>query len=81
MVTLFVNTLKAPYYKHVIGSSTQQFTNVIVVAERKEQRVWSGRISTLVEKKGFEGKRSTMLKMATGIGKNNFKTTIPPHPK
>jgi hypothetical protein len=38
MVTLFVNTLKAIYYKHVMGSSTQQFTDVIVIAERIEQR-------------------------------------------
>jgi len=38
MVTLFVNTFKAIYYKHVMGSSTQQFTDVIVIAERIEQR-------------------------------------------
>jgi hypothetical protein len=28
MVTLFADTLKAPYYEHVMGSSTQQFTDV-----------------------------------------------------
>jgi hypothetical protein len=40
MVTLFVNTLKGPYYEHVMGSSTQWFTNVVVVAEGfKEYRV------------------------------------------
>jgi hypothetical protein len=57
MVTLFVNTLKDPYYEHVMGSSAQQFTNVMAVAERIEQGVKSGRISASVKKKGFEGKR------------------------
>jgi len=57
MVTMFVNTLKDPYYEHVMGSSAQQFTNVVAVAERIEQGVKSGRISASVEKKGFEGKR------------------------
>jgi hypothetical protein len=56
MVTLFANTLKDPYYEHVMGSSAQQFTDVVAVAERIEQGVKSGRISALVEKRGFEGK-------------------------
>ena len=34
MVTLFANTLKAPYYEHVMGSSIQQFTDVVAVAEQ-----------------------------------------------
>ncbi|XP_073261997.1 uncharacterized protein [Populus alba] len=53
MVALFANTLKAPYYEHVMGSSAQQFTDAVVVAERIEQGVKSGRISTPVEKKSF----------------------------
>ena len=60
MVTLFANTLKDPYYEHVMGSSAQQFTDVVAVAERIEQGVKSGksgRISAPVEKKGFEGKK------------------------
>jgi len=57
MVTLFANTLKDPYYEHVMGSLAQQFTDVVVVAERIEQGVKSGRISAPVEKRGFEGKR------------------------
>jgi hypothetical protein len=39
MVTLFANTLKASYYKHVMGSLTQKFSDVMVVVERIEQRV------------------------------------------
>jgi hypothetical protein len=53
MVALFANTLKALYYEHVMGSSAQQFTDVVAVAERIEQGVKSGRISAPVEKKGF----------------------------
>ena len=53
MVTLFANTLKDPYYKYVMGSSAQQFTDVVAVAERIEQGVKSGRIFAPVEKKGL----------------------------
>ena len=37
MVTLFANTLKDPYYEHVMGSLAQQFTDAVAVAERIEQ--------------------------------------------
>nr|XP_034893121.1 uncharacterized protein LOC118032519 [Populus alba] len=57
MVTLFSNTLKDPYYEHVMGSSAQQFTDVVAVAERVEQGIKSGRIFAPVEKRGFEGKK------------------------
>ena len=57
MVTLFVDTLKAPYYEHVMGSSAQQFTDAVVVCERIEQGVKSGRISAPTEKIGFERKK------------------------
>ncbi|XP_024439614.1 uncharacterized protein LOC112323885 [Populus trichocarpa] len=56
MVTLFANTLKAPYYEHVMGSSAQQFTDAVLVCERIEQGVKSGRISAPTEKRGFERK-------------------------
>jgi hypothetical protein len=57
MVALFANTLKAPYYEHVMGSSAQQFTNAVAVAKRIEQGVKSGRISAPMEKKGFGVKK------------------------
>jgi len=56
MVTLFANTLKAPYYEHVMGSSAQQFTDAVVVCERIEQGVKSGRIVVAPEKRGFKRK-------------------------
>jgi hypothetical protein len=39
-----------------MGSSAQQFTDVVVVCERIEQGVKSGRISAPTEKRGFERK-------------------------
>ena len=57
MVALFANTLKAPYYEHVMGSSAQQFTDAVAVAEWIEQGVKSGRISAPMEKKGFGVKK------------------------
>jgi hypothetical protein len=58
IVTLFANTLKAPYYEHVMDSSAQKFIDVVAVAEHIEQGVKSGKIHVLtVAKKGFEGKR------------------------
>jgi hypothetical protein len=54
MITLFSNTLRAPYYELVMSSSSKQFIDVVVVVERIEQGIRSGRISALIEK-GFEG--------------------------
>ena len=56
MVSLLANTLKASYYEHVMGSSAQQFTDVMVVCECIEQGVKSGRIVAPTEKRGFERK-------------------------
>jgi hypothetical protein len=36
MVTLFTNILKFLYYEHMMGSSTQHFYDVVVIAERIE---------------------------------------------
>ena len=56
MVTLFADTLKVSYYKHVMGSSAQQFTDVVVVCERIEQDIKNDIISIPAEKRGFERK-------------------------
>ena len=72
MVTLSANTLIAPYYEHVMGSSTQQFTDAVAVAERIEQGIKSGRIPSPMEKKGFSGKRKEVDHIEGGYkGKNN----------
>ena len=70
MVSLFANTLKAPYYEHMMGSSAQQFTDAVIVCERIEQGVKSGRISAPTEKRGFERKEVHHVEDGY-MGKNN----------
>jgi hypothetical protein len=53
MVTLFANTFKAPYYEHLMGSSSQHFYDAVRIAERIEQGIKAGRIAEPLEKKGF----------------------------
>jgi hypothetical protein len=55
MVTLFANTFRAPYYEHLMGSSTQHFYDAVRIVERIEQGIRSGRIAEPIEKKGFVG--------------------------
>jgi hypothetical protein len=57
MVTLFANTFRAPYYEHLMGSSSQHFYDVVRVAERIEQGIKAGRIAEPLEKKGFMGRK------------------------
>jgi hypothetical protein len=49
--------IKTPYYEHVMGSSTHQFTDAIVVPECIKQEVRSGRSFAPIGKKGFERKK------------------------
>jgi hypothetical protein len=72
MVSLFANTLKAPYYEHVMGSSAQQFTDAVVVYEHIEQGIKSGRISTPTEKRGFERKEVHHVEDGYRGRKNSF---------
>ena len=57
MVTLFANIFKAPYYEHLMGSSAQHFYDAVLIAERIEQGIQSGKIMEPVEKRGFVGKK------------------------
>jgi len=61
MVTLFINTLKALYYKHVMGSLTHQFTDIVVIVKRIKQEIRSGRIFMPIEKNAFRGKKEVDL--------------------
>ena len=36
MISLFSNTFKTPYFEYLVRSSTQHFTNLVVIAERIE---------------------------------------------
>jgi hypothetical protein len=57
MVTLFANTFKAPYYEHLMGSSSQHFYDAVHVAKRIEQGIKAGHIAEPLEKKGFIGRK------------------------
>jgi hypothetical protein len=57
MKGLFSNTFKAPYFEHLVGSSVQNFSDLVVIAERIEQAVQMGRITNPSEKRGFIGRR------------------------
>ncbi|KAJ6925557.1 hypothetical protein NC651_010063 [Populus alba x Populus x berolinensis] len=57
MVTLFANTFKAPYYKHLMGSSAQHFYDVVRITERIEQGIKAGCIIEPLETKGFFGRK------------------------
>ena len=57
MVTLFANTFKAPYYEHLMGSSSQHFYDVVCIAERIEQEIKAGRITEPSQTKGFIGRK------------------------
>jgi len=82
MVTLFANTLKNPYYEHVMGSSAQQFTDAVAITEHIEQGVKNGRIFAHMEKKGFEGKRKEVNYVESGYRgrKNPFQNYHTPSP-
>ena len=44
MVTTFLNTLKDPYYAHLIGHTTSSFADLVIVGERVEDGMKSGRL-------------------------------------
>jgi len=44
MVMLFANTFQSPYYEHLIGSSVQNFHEVVRIAEIIEQVMKRGKI-------------------------------------
>ena len=53
MINLFVNTFKALYFEYLVGSSTQHFYNLVVIAEMIEQVIRLGRVANSTEKKTF----------------------------
>jgi hypothetical protein len=43
MVNLFSNTVKDPYFDHLISVQAQFFTDIVVMVERIEQAIRVGR--------------------------------------
>jgi hypothetical protein len=57
MTGLFSNTFKDPYFEYLVGSAAQNFSDLVVIAERIEQAVRTGKIMDSTEKRGFVGKK------------------------
>jgi len=53
MISLFSNTFKAPYFEYLVRSSTQHFTDLVVITERIKQANGLGKIVDLTEKNRF----------------------------
>jgi hypothetical protein len=56
MISLFSNTFEAPYFEYLVRSSTQHFTDLIVIAEKIEQAIGLGKIADPTEKNDFTEK-------------------------
>ena len=72
MISTFLNTLKDPYYSHLIGHTTSSFADLVIVGERVEDGVKSGRLvdvqalQQLLEQSGSgPGQQSAEVKMIT----------------
>jgi len=57
MISLFVNTFKAPYFEYLVGISTQHVSDLVAVAERIEQAIRLGKIVDSTEEKSFTWER------------------------
>jgi hypothetical protein len=70
MVTTFLNTLKDPYYAHLIGHTTSSFADLVIVGERGEDGMKSGRpvdthlLQTLTEQRQRDRKRRRREEMS-----------------
>jgi len=61
-----------------MGSSAQQFTNIVAMNKHIEQGIRSGKISTLTKKKGFMGRGKMLIILRVGKEEKETisKTTI-----
>jgi len=55
MANLFSNTFKALYFKHLVGTTTQHFINIVIVVERIKQAITVSKIIDPSKKKYFTG--------------------------
>ena len=45
MTTMFIETLQSPYYEHVLGNVSSNFSDIVIIGERVEYGLKSGRIT------------------------------------
>ena len=67
LVDMFLGTLSGPYFNHLIGSSSSGFTELIMIGERIEAGIKSGKIqkgaSSSTEKKPFKKDSSVVYRL------------------
>ena len=65
LVDMFLGTLSGPFFNHLIGSSSVGFTELIMIGERVEADIKSGKIqrdaSSSTMKKPFTGKKEVSV--------------------
>ena len=65
LVDMFLGTLSGPFFNHLIGSSSAGFTELILIEERVEVGIKSGKIqkdaSSAAVRKPFIGKKEVVV--------------------
>ena len=63
LIDIFMGTLTGPFFKHLIGSSSAGFTELILTGERVEAGIKSGKIQEATpsdaQKKPYSGKKES----------------------
>jgi hypothetical protein len=77
MINLFSNTFKDPYPDHLIGATTQHFTNIVV--ERIKQAIRVGRIDVRKNKEDNEVHQLRFNQNQPRKQWNNRRTPMQPH--
>ena len=52
LTSLFIDTLRAPYHDRVIGSTSSNFADIVIIGERIEARMKSGKIVVAISDGG-----------------------------
>lgn len=62
LVDMFMGTLNGPFYSHLLGSSSFGFTELILIGERVESGIRSGKIQAATSsstKKPYQGRNES----------------------
>ena len=72
---MFMGTLSGPFFNHLIGSSSSGFTELILIGERVESGIKSGKIPMAATsndvKRSFSGKKETNVVFGQKIHSKN----------
>ncbi|KAI5422655.1 uncharacterized protein LOC127076396 isoform X2 [Lathyrus oleraceus] len=80
LVDMFISTLTGPFYRHLLGSSSSGFTELILTGERVESGIQSGKIQTATSastKRSYQARNeSNVVYSQRGRSKKNRDHTI-----